>query len=70
MTTQDFYEAFRKTFEAGLQKKTGWGRNEIMQLFDRAAANAFAGLFDEMEDERQPYADPKECLEAAERLGY
>lgn len=35
-----YLELLRGEFEKQLQAKTGWGRNEIMQAFDRASAIA------------------------------
>ena len=35
-----FYEIFRQIFEAELARKTGWGRNEIMMVFDKSFALA------------------------------
>lgn len=36
MNNKDIIELHRKLFSLTLQKKTGWGRNEILQVYDDA----------------------------------
>lgn len=42
MTLKDFVDALRNEFQTELAAKTGWGRVELMQAFERAVANALA----------------------------
>jgi len=36
MNTQEFITKVREEFETKISQKTGWGKNEIMQVFDHA----------------------------------
>ncbi len=42
-----YQELFREEFEAEMQAKTGWGRNDILAAFDRASSRAAMRLLDE-----------------------
>lgn len=42
MTWQQLVQALREEFVAQLRVKTGWGRNEVMQAFERALTEALA----------------------------
>jgi hypothetical protein len=44
---QRYQELYREEFEKLMQRKTGWGRVEIMSAFDRASAIAALRLLDE-----------------------
>lgn len=37
---KQFIDLVRAKFEAALQEKTGWGRNEIINLYDRCVSEA------------------------------
>jgi len=50
---KELSKKLRDKFEAELQKKTGWGRNEVLQAFDKACLE----LFIELLDSRQPKED-------------
>ena len=43
----------RKHFEGKLQKKTGWGRNELIAQFDQAATDALAELLDDQQSRNE-----------------
>ena len=47
---RELSKKLREKFEVELQKKTGWGRNEVLQAFDAACVELFAELL----DTRQP----------------
>ena len=55
MTTEEFYNKFRASFIGRLQRKTGWGRNEIITEFDLAlyeiAINMVSELFERKQKE-------------------
>lgn len=53
MNAKALIEAARKEFQKALQAKTGWGRNEILNTFDRAVAEALAGLIDVENEEEE-----------------
>ena len=38
MNIQELIIKIRKEFDAGLARKTGWGKNEVMILFDSIIA--------------------------------
>lgn len=38
MNIQEFIMKIREEFDAGLARKTGWGKNEVMILFDSVIA--------------------------------
>ena len=40
MTPRQWMQAIREELEEQLKEKTGWGRLEVMQAFDRACASA------------------------------
>ena len=41
-------DAIKAKFEARLQAKTGWGRNEIMQTYSECVNEALAEMLDEV----------------------
>ena len=43
-----FLELLDAKFAAGLQKKTGWGRNEVLSLFRECVAEASVEVLDEL----------------------
>ena len=45
-----YHELLREEFEKEMAAKTGWGRNDIMAAFDRAAAKAALRILDEKEN--------------------
>ena len=47
MKNATFLSKHRAKFIAGLERKTGWGKNEVAQLFDQTAAEAAAECLDE-----------------------
>lgn len=40
-------ELIRQKFEARLQAKTGWGRNDVMAEYDKAVSEASLELLDQ-----------------------
>lgn len=42
-----YFKLLREEFEKELAAKTGWGRNEIMAAYDRAAAKAALRMVEE-----------------------
>lgn len=42
----EYIKAIREEFLKELEAKTGWGRNEVISAFDRAATVAGARLLD------------------------
>jgi hypothetical protein len=50
---QRFVQILREKFEQGLQAKTGWGRNEVLSLFESCLTNAALQLYDEEAREHQ-----------------
>jgi hypothetical protein len=55
MTHQDLIRKVRGKFWQLLQSKTGWGKNEVVRVFDRACTHVLAGVVDELEAAgRQP----------------
>jgi hypothetical protein len=44
---QRFVQILREKFEQGLQAKTGWGKNEVLSLFERCLTDAMSQLYDE-----------------------
>jgi len=40
----------REEFEKAISQKTGWGKNEIMKVFDQALATAALRLLDERKE--------------------
>ena len=47
MKNATFLSKHRAKFIAGLERKTGWGKNEVAQLFDQTAAEAAAECLDD-----------------------
>lgn len=41
----------REEFTERVNRKTGWGKNEILQEFEQAISNTIARLLDEQEKE-------------------
>jgi hypothetical protein len=55
MTHQDLVKKIRGKFWQLLQAKTGWGKNEVVRVFDRACTTVLSAALDELEAEgRQP----------------
>lgn len=44
MKAKQLIDALRSQFTQELQAKTGWGRNEVLQAFERAAATTLGEL--------------------------
>ena len=44
LRAEDVIKEVRKEFEARLERKTGWGKNEVMQEFDQAISVAILKL--------------------------
>lgn len=42
-------DLIRQKFEARLQAKTGWGRNDVMVEYDKAVAEALLEMLDQSE---------------------
>jgi len=42
MKMKDFLDSLRQEFDNELSAKTGWGRVEVKQAFERAVSNALA----------------------------
>ena len=42
MKFKDFLDSLRREFENELAAKTGWGRTEVKQAFERALSSALA----------------------------
>ena len=42
MKMKDFLDSLRQEFDNELSAKTGWGRVELKQAFERAVSNALA----------------------------
>lgn len=42
MKLKDFLDSLRQQFDNELSTKTGWGRVEVKQAFERAVSNALA----------------------------
>lgn len=40
MKLKDFLDTLRQEFDSELSAKTGWGRVEVKQAFERAVSNA------------------------------
>jgi hypothetical protein len=62
---QELFKQIRDNFEKALQEKTGWGRNDIMNVFNRVAAEttmAFVGGSggddEESDEEEEPLTGP------------
>lgn len=47
MTHKAFIRVLRGQFWGLLRRKTGWGRNELMAVFNQACTNALAKELDE-----------------------
>lgn len=43
---EDYIKTIREEFVKELSKKTGWGKNEVLTAFDKAASVAGARLLD------------------------
>ena len=55
MTHVEFVHKLRGQVWKMLQQKTGWGRNEVLELLDRACINTLSKAMDELEAAgRQP----------------
>jgi len=39
----DFHDRLRANFERQISSKTGWGKNEVMQAFDKALIDTLLG---------------------------
>ena len=50
MSIQEFITKVRKEFDLMIAQKTGWGKNEIMQVFDHAFLRI---SFNELSKERE-----------------
>lgn len=50
MSMFKFKERTLELFNTGLQAKTGWGRNEVSQLLDKAMLQAALEIADEMNE--------------------
>ena len=44
MQAKRLIDSLRSALSQELQTKTGWGRNEVMQAFERAASNTLGEL--------------------------
>ena len=42
MKLSDFIETLRQAFEKGISVKTGWGRVELRQVFEKAISDTLA----------------------------
>jgi len=47
----------RREFLKGLQRKTGWGRNELELMFERSVSAGLAAYTKELADERREAGD-------------
>lgn len=50
---REMIEMIRRKFEAELQRKTSWGRNEVMIAFNGAVQDAAVEMLDRLERERR-----------------
>lgn len=51
MTHKEFVHILRGQFWGLLRRKTGWGRNELIEVFNQACVNALAKELDQREVE-------------------
>ena len=47
---KEFLKLLREKFVEGLQTKTGWGKNDVENLFDRCCAEAAIECLDKKEE--------------------
>jgi hypothetical protein len=47
---QELLRIFREKFNAEMQTKTGWGKNDVMAVFDRTSADAAVECLDNQAD--------------------
>jgi hypothetical protein len=49
MTRRDVLKSMGKIFEEKLQRKTGWGRNEVLSIFKESIIEALVDNLDEVD---------------------
>ena len=49
MTRRDVLKSMSRIFEEKLQKKTGWGRNEVLSIFKESIIEALVDNLDEVD---------------------
>jgi hypothetical protein len=50
-----FLELLRAKFEEGLARKTGWGKNEVLHLFEQCVGDAAVAVLDEVRENEPPF---------------
>lgn len=55
-----FIKLLRDNFSARISAKTGWGKNELMMVFERAVIDTMTQTMDSL-DITPPILDPKDC---------